>query len=155
MEEFAKENGHCGSIVDLPRLAARGVLETSEQQTAGPIQRGVVLTSAGHCEAVHGELFRVLPRGEPTIETVAQSLALTPRMLSRRLAEEGTTFRQALADLRRRLAIQYVEGTGLGVDQIAMLLGYGHTASFRHAFRRWTGASVSVTRREALSMTMA
>jgi AraC-like DNA-binding protein len=108
---------------------------------------GAIQDSAGSTrdflDAVNGEIFRALPRGEPTIRLVARALAVAPKTLARRLAAEGTTFREAVAGLRRGLAVRYLRETGLGLDQIAMLLGYSRAASFRRAFRRWTGVPPS------------
>jgi AraC-like DNA-binding protein len=98
-------------------------------------------------EAVDNALFGLLPRGEATVEAVSCRLAVSPRTLSRRLAEEGTTFPEVLAALRQILALRYIREPGLGVDQIALLLGYSELSSFSHAFRRWTGSSPSAARR--------
>ena len=98
-------------------------------------------------EAVDNQIFRTLARGEPTIEAVSQALAVSARTLSRRLAQEGTTFPEVLTTLRRSLAAQYIQEPGLSIDQIGLLLGYSEIASFSHAFRRWTGVSPSAARR--------
>lgn len=98
-------------------------------------------------EAVDNQIFHTLARGEPTIEAISQSLAVSARTLSRRLADEGTTFPEVLTTLRRSLAAQYIQEPGLSIDQIGLLLGYSAVASFSHAFRRWTGVSPSAARR--------
>ena len=40
---------------------------------------------------------------------------------------------------RRQLAVQLLQGTQMKLDEIALQLGYGDTASFTRAFRRWFG----------------
>jgi AraC-like DNA-binding protein len=66
-----------------------------------------------------------------------------PRTLARRLAAEGTTFSELLADLRRRLAVEYLKDEDLSVSQVAWLVGYREIAAFSHAFKRWTGRTPS------------
>ena len=72
-----------------------------------------------------------------TIEDVAERLALSPRSLRRRLEDEGTSFRALVEAERRQLAVQLLEGTEMKVEELALQLGYGDTASFTRAFRRW------------------
>jgi len=96
--------------------------------------------------AVEKEAERLLPHGKANVETVTKALALSVRTLSRRLADEGTTFGAVVDQLRRSLALQYLKEPGLSLSQIAWLLGYEGSTSFNHAFKRWTGRSPSVAR---------
>jgi len=75
----------------------------------------------------------------PDIETVAGELTITSRTLRRQLQAEGTTFRALLADVRCRLARDYLRTTGMSTEDVAAALGYSDAANFRHAFKRWTG----------------
>jgi AraC-like DNA-binding protein len=101
--------------------------------------------------SVENEIQRLLPHGQASAQQVAKSLALSARTLSRRLSEEGTSFANTLDQLRRSLAFQYLREPGLTLAQVAYLLGYEATASFNHAFKRWTGKSPSSVRRELTS----
>ncbi|WP_223423547.1 AraC family transcriptional regulator [Alcanivorax limicola] len=74
-----------------------------------------------------------------SIEDVAQHISMAPRSLRRRLEEEGTSFRDIVEAERRQLAVQLLESTQMKLDEIALQLGYGDTASFTRAFRRWFG----------------
>ncbi|MEO1818630.1 AraC family transcriptional regulator [Pseudomonas sp.] len=74
-----------------------------------------------------------------SIEEVAQHIAMAPRSLRRRLEEEGTSFRDIVETERRQLAVQLLQDTQMKLDEIAPQLGYGDTASFTRAFRRWFG----------------
>lgn len=74
-----------------------------------------------------------------SIENVAQHLAVAPRSLRRKLEAEGTSFRDIVEAERRQLAVQLLQGTQMKLDEIALQLGYGDTASFTRAFRRWFG----------------
>jgi AraC-like DNA-binding protein len=82
-----------------------------------------------------------LPAGEPAEEAAARSLGMSLRNLQRRLEEEGTTYREALQEVRREMARSYLDEGHASVTEIAFLLGFGDASSFSRAFRRWTGLS--------------
>ena len=99
-------------------------------------------TTAGTLRhAVENEIQRLLPHGNARAETVAKSLGLSLRTLSRRLAEEQTSFAEIVDHLRRSLAQEYLKEPDFALAQIAWLLGYERTSSFHHAHKRWTGHS--------------
>jgi len=98
--------------------------------------------------AVENELEKLLPPGQAKAQTVAKALAVSVRTLSRRLADEGTTYVEVVDQLRRSLALQYLKERELSLSQIAWLLGYEGQTSFSHAFKRWTGRSPSAARSE-------
>jgi AraC-like DNA-binding protein len=98
--------------------------------------------------AVENEVEKRLPRGRSEKPSVAKALALSARTLSRRLADEGTTYEEVVDQLRRTLALQYIKDRGISIAQIAWLLGYEGSTSFNHAFKRWTGRSPFVVRNE-------
>ena len=66
---------------------------------------------------------------------------MSERTFARRLAAEGLSFRAILDELRRDLAVGYLEETQLQISQIAWLLGFHQPSAFSHACRRWTGKS--------------
>lgn len=79
--------------------------------------------------------------GEKTLTPgwIANGLAVSPRTLSRRLAEEGTSFRTLLDDVRRDFACALLQDRGANIGDIAFFLQYSEPAAFTRAFRRWTG----------------
>ena len=78
---------------------------------------------------------------------MAQTLALEPRTLRRKLEAQGTSYREILAEVRRTLAIEYLRKTRMTTEEIASRLGYSDSANFRHAFVRWTGKAPHEYRR--------
>lgn len=54
-----------------------------------------------------------------------------------------TRCRRVLNELRFKRARQLLEQHELPIQQIGELMGYSETASFRHAFQRWSGLSPS------------
>ncbi len=83
------------------------------------------------------------------LEGIAKLLGLHPRALRRKLAVEGTSFRNVLSDVRMRLAIEYLRKTMLTNEEIAYRLGYSDSANFRHAFKRWTSKTPSDFRKSS------
>jgi len=75
----------------------------------------------------------------PNLEDIAVQFHATSRTIRRKLKAEGYTYQGILSEELCRKAINYLETTKLTVEQITHLLGYGESASFIHAFKRWTG----------------
>lgn len=100
--------------------------------------------------SVEREIEKLLPNGKAQAQNVAKALAMSVRTLSRRLADEETTYAEVVDQLRRSLAQQYLKDQSMSLSQIAWLLGYEGSTSFNHAFKRWTGRSPSAIRNEKL-----
>ncbi len=81
-----------------------------------------------------------------TIDAVATTLAVSRRTLTRRLAEEGASFRQILDEVRRDFARALLQDRSLSVGDIAFFLQYSEPAVFHRSFRRWTGQTPSAFR---------
>ncbi|AIL61755.1 AraC family transcriptional regulator [Pseudomonas alkylphenolica] len=86
-------------------------------------------------------LRNLLPSGRVTIEKVADCMALNPRTLQRKLAQEDTAFQVLLDQTRQHLAQQYLEDASISVAQMAGLLGYADLTAFCRAFHRWFGVT--------------
>jgi AraC-like DNA-binding protein len=87
------------------------------------------------------ELLMQWPDGIPDMGVAAAALHVSTRTLHRRLAVEGTSYRRLVDGARHARAVEMLSTLGLGVDQIAVRLGYADAAAFIRAFRRWTGAT--------------
>lgn len=98
---------------------------------------------------VERTLLDRLAKGAPTARQVAEDLGLSERTLARRLTAEGTSFGQVLDDLRRDMALGYLEDQSMLLSQVAYLLGYADQSAFTNAFRRWTGRSPGRFRADA------
>lgn len=103
---------------------------------------------AGVTRQVCDELTRT-PGRFPDIETVSQRLCMSSRTLRRRLEDEGVTYSELLASVRKSLASDYLLSTRMGSDDIAAALGFSDAESFRHAFKRWTGLTPRAFRERA------
>jgi AraC-like DNA-binding protein len=71
---------------------------------------------------------------------------MSERALARKLSDEGLKFTEILQQLRRDLAVRYLDDRKLHVSKIAWLLGFHEVSSFTHAFQRWTGKTPSQMR---------
>jgi AraC-like DNA-binding protein len=88
---------------------------------------------------VENAISLVLPHGRVRVEDIARSLGMSKRTLARRLSDEGLNFTEILQQLRRDLAVRYLDDRKLHVSKIAWLLGFNEVSAFTHAFKRWTG----------------
>jgi AraC-like DNA-binding protein len=80
-----------------------------------------------------------LPHGRVRAEDIARSLGMSKRTLARKLLDEGLNFTEILQQLRRDLAVRYLDDRKLHISKIAWLLGFNEVSAFTHAFKRWTG----------------
>jgi AraC-like DNA-binding protein len=90
-------------------------------------------------EKLRRSLRVLLLSGVASGDAVADMLDMHRRTLSRRLKEQGTTFRDVLEDVRFEAACQLLGATRLPLDDIAAALGYAGISPFTRAFRRRTG----------------
>lgn len=88
---------------------------------------------------VENSIVPLLPHAEANARAVARRLGMSERTFARRLSQEGLSFGEILNDMRRDMAMRYLEDDNLQTSQIAWLLGFHQSSSFSHACRRWTG----------------
>jgi AraC-like DNA-binding protein len=88
------------------------------------------------------------PDGYPSLEQVASLLHVSPRTLTRQLAERGLPFRQLLQEAQQRDSARLLEDTRLPLAEIADQLGYSSVANFVRAFRGWHGTTPQVWREQ-------
>jgi AraC-like DNA-binding protein len=143
---------HNQLVMPLPALALplvksdpalRTLLERVARDMVDRLPKADALTSQ-----IRPLLTSELGRGDPGIVTLARHLHMTPRTLRRRLREIGTTHRDILEQLRKKLAIRYLSERAIGTTEVAFLLGYSNASAFHKAFKRWTGMSASEYRRK-------
>ena len=100
------------------------------------------LESAGSMRGrVENLLLPVLHKGDLGMGEAARQLGLSRQSLYRRLKDEGIGYEALVDDLRRRMALRYLEGRKVSVNETAYLVGFSDPSSFSRAFKRWTGVS--------------
>jgi len=95
----------------------------------------------GH-KSFEGKIRQIIQSMEnemPNLESIAQMHFVTARTLRRKLKEQGVTFQQLVNEELSKKALNLLSTTSLTIEQISMRLGYSESASFIHAFKRWTG----------------
>lgn len=85
------------------------------------------------------QIIKSMENEIPNLENMAQMYFVTARTLRRKLKEQGVTFQQLVNEELSKKALHYLSTTNLSVEQISIRLGYSESASFIHAFKRWTG----------------
>jgi len=90
---------------------------------------------------VESLLMPILHTGDASMEKIAAKMGLSRQTLFRRLKAEGTSFEKVLDELRCRLALGYLGGKKVSVNETAYLVGFSDPATFSRAFKRWTGTS--------------
>lgn len=123
---------------------AFGVLSERADALLAALKRETTLRAK-----VERTLMSILHTGDASMDLVADKLGMGRRTLLRRLKEEGTTFERVLDDLRRTLALDYLAGKKVSVNECAYLVGFSDPAAFSRAFKRWTGMSPGEARRKS------
>lgn len=98
-------------------------------------------TARGRVESL---LMPILHTGDASIETIAGKLGCSRQTLYRKLKAEGVTFKELLDELRHKLALHYLRGQKVSVNETAYLVGFSEPAAFSRAFKRWTGSRPGV-----------
>jgi AraC-like DNA-binding protein len=134
--------------VELPVIRADADLVGYLDDHAEGVLRGLV-GSGSVTERVRAAVWTDLSHGPPTLTGVASTLGMSPRTLQRQLAGEGTSFSELVDTIRQEMAKACLGDQSLSIDEIAFLLGYADTASFRRSFKRWTGKTPQLFRQSA------
>jgi AraC-like DNA-binding protein len=85
------------------------------------------------------------------IDEIAAHLGTSLRTLNRRLPSEGMSYQSIIDDVRRTLAMEYLERAALSVEEVCARVGFSDPSNFRKAFRKWTGRSPSHFRAETVA----
>lgn len=86
-----------------------------------------------------------------SLESVAANFNMSIRSLQRKLKDEGITFVEIVDSVRKALAISYLESGSYSLKDIAYILGYNELSAFSRAFKRWTGKTPGVHKKELKS----
>jgi AraC-like DNA-binding protein len=84
---------------------------------------------------------RLLVEGKCTHEYVAAALGLHLRTLQRRLREEGESFESIRDNVRRDLALRYLQQPHMSLVKLTEILGYSETSVLSRSCHRWFSAS--------------
>jgi AraC-like DNA-binding protein len=86
---------------------------------------------------------------DASLPRIALDLEMHARNLQRQLEAEGCSFQQLLDETRHARALELLDDPAQRIEELAARLGYADAASFRRAFRRWTGRTPAAHRAES------
>ena len=86
--------------------------------------------------------------GHASLERIAGNLSMSGRTLQRKLREHGTSHQELLDQMRRDLAIRYLQEPEMAICEVAYLLGFSESSALHRAFKRWTGQTPNEFRRK-------
>jgi AraC-like DNA-binding protein len=102
-------------------------------------------------DSIEAQVRRVLLAnligGKLTADSIARDLGLSERTLHRRVRAENTSFADILDATRGELAKSLLAEPGIGIGEVAFLLGFSEPSAFHRFFRRWAGRTPLTYRR--------
>ena len=102
----------------------------------GPAGQPAEISVAAHVRRL---LTERMGQQQESVATIARELGMSVRTLSRRLVDEGTSFRAVQDDVRHKLAVALLSDANVSIAEVAFFLGYAEPAPFHRSFKRWTG----------------
>jgi AraC-like DNA-binding protein len=99
------------------------------------------IAAADPASRVREYLRERLVGGPPSIDEAATALRMSTRTLQRRLGSVGTSYDSVLTELRRQLALLWLESGERPIAEVSYDLGYSEPRAFVRAFKRWTGTT--------------
>ncbi|MBD1549574.1 AraC family transcriptional regulator [Roseibium aggregatum] len=89
--------------------------------------------------AIAEVIAETMKAGTCTLPAVADTLGMSERSLQRTMENEGVSFRELTAQVRRAAARRYLRETALPIKEVSYLLGYSEVSTFSRAVRQWFG----------------
>lgn len=83
------------------------------------------------------QYLRVPGMDIPDQPTMAQLMSMSERTLKRRLAAEGTSFREISSAVRKAMAADLLKKPQFSISEVGARLGFSDLSSFSQAFKRW------------------
>lgn len=77
----------------------------------------------------------------PELNEVSELLHVHPQTLRRRLAAEGSSYKELKNQLRRDTALHYLGKRSLSIEEVAHRAGFSESSAFIRAFKGWTGVT--------------
>ena len=79
-----------------------------------------------------------LPSGIPGIDQIGQIMGLSRRTLTRRLSENGLTFRDLIKKMQEEISRDLLKNSSRSIAEIAFETGFSEQSAFSRAFKNWT-----------------
>jgi len=149
---FRCEFGQAGHELHYPANILDQAPELANRLTRAMLEETCdrLIGQAKMASGISGEVYQLLmlaPNRFPSMQAVALQLGMTDRTLRRRLDDEGHSYAAIVDDIRKRLALEYLQTTRMSADDIAWKVGFSDSSNLRRAVRRWTGSTFAAVRR--------
>ncbi len=103
--------------------------------------KGIEIASNRIVSDVEELIANALPSGIPAITQVGEHMGMSNRTLTRRLSDNGVTFRDLIKKTQEGLSKELLKSSSRSVAEIAFQTGFSEQSAFNRAFKRWTGQS--------------
>lgn len=110
-----------------------------QQALLRKVNEGVAVREGELGDKIRHYLLTNAYLGIPSLNEIAANFNVSPRTLQRKLKDEGISYQDVADEVRKSLAIHYLEEGGYPVKEISYMLGYNELSAFTRAFKRWTG----------------
>ncbi|NND34050.1 MAG: AraC family transcriptional regulator [Saprospiraceae bacterium] len=112
------------------------LLERVEEET-----KGIMVSSVRIASDVESLIKDALPSGIPGIGQISEYMGMSSRTLSRRLTENGITFRDLVKSTQEKISKDLLQNSSHTISEIAFQTGFSEQSAFSRAFKKWTGQS--------------
>jgi len=112
------------------------LVERVEEET-----KGIEISANKVADDVEKIIKDAVPSGIPSITQVGDHMGMSNRTLTRRLAENGVTFRDLIKKTQEKVSKDLLKHSDRNIAEIAFETGFSEQSAFNRAFKRWTGFS--------------
>ncbi|MCB0731803.1 MAG: helix-turn-helix domain-containing protein [Ignavibacteriae bacterium] len=109
--------------------------------------KGIKLSSNKIIFDIENLIKDALPSGIPGIDQIGGLMGLSRRTLTRRLAENGLTFRDLIKKTQEEVSRDLLINSTRSIAEIAFETGFSDQSAFSRAFKNWTNISPAEYRR--------
>ncbi len=103
--------------------------------------RGIEVSASKVVRDVEQLIQDALPSGIPSIVQIGAHMGMSNRTLTRRLSENGFTFRDLIRKTQEEVAMSMLKDSTRSIAEIAFQTGFSEQSAFNRAFKRWTDQS--------------
>jgi len=103
--------------------------------------KGIEISSIKIASDVENLIKDALPSGIPSIIQIGKHMGMSSRTLTRRLSENGLTFRNLIKQTQENTSKELLKNSTYSISEIAFQIGFSEQSAFSRAFKRWTGQS--------------
>lgn len=138
-----KENSISYKTSDLEMRTAKAdasinqfLLERVDEET-----QGLEINASKIATDIEALIKDALPSGIPGITQIGDHIGMSNRTLTRRLSENGVTFRDLIRKTQEQVSKDLLKNSNRSIAEIAFETGFSEQSAFNRAFKRWTGLS--------------